>query len=261
MWLLAIVLLTAPLSPFAANAQSQPHGATQPDVGQAQQSPAVKPYKAVALTPPVPVTDPSFEAFRKQLADVAKRKDKAALGRMIVAQGFFWEGETGDKTDKAKSPLENLARALSLDDGSSWSTIADHASDPTASEFPERQGVMCSPADPGFNEKELEELATSTQTDVLDWGYPIQDGIEVRSGPQPNAPVIEKLGMHFVHVLTDGEFLPQSGNGAQPLRVATPSGKVGFVSAEAIAPLGGDQLCYIKEGDAWKIVGYVGGEE
>jgi hypothetical protein len=43
--------------------------------------------------------------------------------------------------------------------------------------------------------------------------------------------------------------------------IVTPSGKVGFVAAEAINPLGSDQLCFGKDaGGAWKIVGMVGGE-
>jgi hypothetical protein len=32
----------------------------------------VKPYKAVAITAPAMVTDPSFEAFRKQLGPIAE---------------------------------------------------------------------------------------------------------------------------------------------------------------------------------------------
>jgi len=45
------------------------------------------------------------------------------------------------------------------------------------------------------------------------------------------------------------------------MRVVAPSGKVGFVAAEAINPLGSDQLCYGKDASgAWKIVGMIGGE-
>ena len=44
------------------------------------------------------------------------------------------------------------------------------------------------------------------------------------------------------------------------LRVVTPSGKIGFVPADAISPLGNDQLCYVKEGGGWKIAGFIGGE-
>ena len=41
--------------------------------------PPIKPYQSVAVTPPAPFNDPSFVAFRKQLADVAANKDRAAL--------------------------------------------------------------------------------------------------------------------------------------------------------------------------------------
>jgi hypothetical protein len=45
------------------------------------------------------------------------------------------------------------------------------------------------------------------------------------------------------------------------MRIVTPSGKVGFVAAEAVSPLGSDQLCYGKDASgAWKIVGMIGGE-
>ena len=45
------------------------------------------------------------------------------------------------------------------------------------------------------------------------------------------------------------------------LRVVTPSGKTGFVPADALSPLGNDQLCYSKEGGGWKISGFVGGDQ
>ena len=40
-----------------------------------------------------------------------------------------------------------------------------------------------------------------------------------------------------------------------------PSGKTGYVSIDAIAPMGNDQLCYVNEGGSWKIGGYIGGGE
>ena len=40
----------------------------------------------------------------------------------------------------------------------------------------------------------------------------------------------------------------------------TPTGKTGFIPAFALAPLGNDQLCYRKEADGWKIIGYIGGD-
>ena len=63
---------------------------------------------------PAAVADPSFEAFRKQLGAVAEKKDRKALAG-LVAQNFFWMGEKGDKADKKKPGIENLAKAIQLD--------------------------------------------------------------------------------------------------------------------------------------------------
>jgi hypothetical protein len=38
-----------------------------------------KPYKPVAVSLPQPYNDPSFEAFRKELGEIASHKDRAAL--------------------------------------------------------------------------------------------------------------------------------------------------------------------------------------
>ena len=78
----------------------------------------------------------------------------------------------------------------------------------------------------------------------------------MRSGPQPNAPVVEKLGLHFVRVMQD-----QNAQPGPMLKVVTPSGKTGFVPAEALSPLGNDQLCYSKEAGGWKISGFIGGDQ
>ena len=115
---------------------------------------------------------------------------------------------------------------------------------------------MCSPAGPDFKPDDLEKLAAATKTEPEDWGFTSTPDVEVRSAAQQNAPVIEKLGMIFVRVMPD-----MAPNASQDfMRVVAPSGKVGFVPAEAINPLGSDQLCYGKDGGAWKIVGMIGGE-
>jgi hypothetical protein len=239
-------------------AQPLPPPGGKPGPQQPQQPAAapVAPYQPVAISAPKPVADPSFEAFRNQIAELAKKKDKKALAA-LVSPTFFWMGEKGDRADKKKPMVENFAKAIQLDakDGSGWEALAGYASDPTGSPFPDKQGVICAPADPEFDGKALETLAQSTKTDPSDWGYPMQPNLEVRGAAQANAPVIEKLGMHFVRVMEDN---------APPnpmLRVATPSGKVGFVPADAIVPLGNDQICYAKEGAGWKIAGFLGGDQ
>ncbi len=249
----AAVFAVGALLPATAEAQS-------PRPGQPPPAAATKPYKIVPITLPQALKDASFEAFRNQLDDAAKRKDRAALAKLVVAQGFFWDRENGDGADKKKSGVDNLAAALGLNNkaGAGWDMLSGYAVEPTASPSPNHKGASCAPADPGFIDKDLAELVKATQTDLPDWGYPVSNGIEVRAAPQPSAAVIDKLGLHFVRVLTDAS--PAAAVNSF-VRVATPAGKSGFVPVDAIAPLGSDQICYLKEASGWKIGGYIGGGE
>jgi len=244
-----------PAPPEQAQPQRPPQGQQQ---GQQQPAPP-KPYKAVAIVPPQPMNDPSFEAFRKQMTAAAEKKDRKALAD-LTSKGFFWMGEKGDKADKRKPGIDNLAKAISLDakDGTGWETVMGFASDPTAAPFPDKKDTICAPAEPQFDPKALEALAKETGTDEGEWGFPVQPSLEMRAAAQPNSPVVEKLGMHFIRVIDDGSS-PQGDN--PMIKVVAPSGKVGFVPADAISPLGNDVMCYAKEGGAWKITGFIGGEQ
>jgi hypothetical protein len=219
----------------------------------------VKPYQTVAAAPPAPFNDPDFIAFRKQLADAAAHKDRAALAKLVVAQKFFWVQDK-DLADPHKSGIDNLAKAIALDaqDGSGWEIIMGDANEPSATELPQQKGVFCAPADPVIDPTAFEALGKATGTDPSEWGYPIKDGVEVHAGAAPNTPVVEKLGLNLVRVLPD-TAPPADPNAPLFLHVATPSGKAGFVDAQFISPLGGDQMCYIKDAGGWKIAGYLGG--
>ena len=254
------------LPPPGGGQAQQQRQQLQPPGGQAQQRPpqqqaaAPVPYQAVTVSEPKPLGDPSFDAFRQQVEDAAKRKDRAALGRLIVAQGFFWEGEKGDKANKKRSSIDNLTSALQLGnkDGSGWEALQGFATDPTAMPMQGRNGVVCGPADPVFDGKALEEVIKTTKTGEQDWGYTAQPNVEVRGAAQANAPVIEKLGSQFVWVVPEE---PAANDQNPMLKIVTPSGKTGFVPAEAISPLGSDQLCYVKDASGWKIAGFVGGDQ
>ena len=245
-------------------------GVLMPEPGSAQQGgrpgqpppvAPIKPYKAIAVTPPKPMSDASFDAFRKQLADIAAKKDRAGLAKLVVAQGFFWLQEK-DMADKRKSGVDNLAKAIGLDakDGSGWEVLNSYATDPTARPMPDHQGVVCSPAAPTFDTNAFDALLKSTQTDPADWGYIIKDGVEARGTAQPNAAVVEKLGLVLVRVLPDDA--PPANNAAPTaIHVATPAGKSAFVAVDAIAPLANDEMCYLKDASGWKITGYLGGAD
>lgn len=257
----ALLAIAIALAPAALAAQGQKSPPPPPPQQQAPQSAPPKPYKPLAVTLPAPVTDASFDDFRKEVAAVAQRKDRPALAKMVVAKGFFWEREDGKAAPK-KAGIDILAQALNLaaKDGSGWEALVGFAAEPTAAPLPERKEVLCAPASPVFDERELEELAQTTQTDALEWGYPLRAGVEVRETPNATAPVIEKLGMHFVRVLDD-DSQSTANSAGEWLRVVAPSGKVGFITADALTSLAGAQLCYVKEGATWKIAGLIGGGE
>ena len=247
------------MPPPQAQQKGSPQGQKAPP--QQAQQPQVAPpapYAVLAVAPPKPYEDASLTAFRKELMAVAQKKDRAALSKHVIVQGFFWMKESGNAAGK-KTGIEALATALSLaaKDGSGWETLSAFAEDETAATYPDRPNTVCSPAGPQFNPADLEKLAETTKTDVGDWGFTAAPDVEVRAAAQANAPVVEKLGLIFVRVMPD-----MAPNASQEfMRVVTPSGKVGFVAAEAINPLGSDQLCYGKDASgAWKIVGMIGGD-
>jgi hypothetical protein len=245
---------------FAGSALAQQGQLPMPPGGYHPPPPApIKSYQPVAVIAPKPFTDPGFIALRKELADAAAHKDRAALAKLIVTQNFFWLQDK-NLADPQKPGIDNLARAIALDanDGSGWDTITGYANEPTLAESQQQKGVFCAPADPTIDPAAFEALGKATGTDPSEWGFPTADGVEVHGGPGPDTPVIEKLGLNLVRVL------PDSGQGADPnaqlfLHVATPSGKTGFVDARSLSPLGGDQMCYVNEAGSWKIAGYLGG--
>ncbi len=191
--------LIAGMAPAAA--QDPPRGPQPPPLAPA------RPYKPVAVTPPTPVTDAGFESLRQQIAEAAKRRDRAALARLVAAQGFFWQRENRDRADKRKSGIDNLAAALGLNnkDGVGWDLLTGYADEPTGSPSPRHKDAICAPADPAFNGKEFEELLKATQTNSTEWGYPVADGVEVRATAQATAPVVEKLALAFVRVMPENK--------------------------------------------------------
>jgi hypothetical protein len=178
----------------------------------------------------------------------------------LVAASFFWIPEDADLADKTKSAIDNLAKALSLDgaDAFGWEALATYAAEATVMPYPQRTGVFCAPAEAAYDEKAADELANTTQTDASDWAFPVRDGIEVHAAAKQDAPVVDKLGLYLVRVLADDS--PANAVLATFAKVMTSSGKVGYVPIDAILPIGGEQLCYVKEASGWKIAGFLGGE-
>ncbi|MBX9777597.1 MAG: hypothetical protein K2Y71_24725 [Xanthobacteraceae bacterium] len=222
-------------------------------------APKPKPYKPVAVELPQPVKDPSFAAFRQQIADIAKRKDRAALAK-IVAANFFWQTDDGkDVALKGRPGIDTLVRALYLDNPETegWDILQALAADATGDPAPERKGVICAPGEPKLDSAEAAALGEATGTTSSFWYYPSKAGLEVRDGAAPGAKVTGKLGMHLVWVYPDES--PAAAVFNDSVRIVLPSGAFGWVAAEALMPLPGDLLCYVKDGNSWRIAGFLGG--
>lgn len=255
----ALAASTLTASPLLAQ---KPAAAPQQAPQQQQQAPAPPmPYKQVAIKLPTPLNDPTFVAFRKQLGDIAQKKDRAALARLI-APNFFLLSEDQDAADKKKPGIDNLSKAIGLEGqgaAEGWMTLSDYANEPTADPDSDHKGVVCAPADPTFDENAAEALAKATQTDPSEWGYPLKDGVEVHAAAKADAPVTGKLGLYLVRAYPDSS--PAAAvQGDEFLRIVLPSGKVGYVHTEDLVPFGNDQLCYVKDGTGWKIAGFISGQ-
>src|SRR5690606_36069065 len=118
------------------------------------------------------------------------------------AKDFFWIGEKGDRADKRKPGIDNLDRAIGLrdPDGQGWAALGAYAADPTAMAFPDRKDTICAPADPGFDAAAFEALLKTTGTEAEDWGFPLEQRIEIRAAAAPDADVIETVGGSFIWV-------------------------------------------------------------
>ena len=134
---LVSVFVTLLFASFAYG-QNQPRGQQPPPPAKAG------PYKTVSVTPPHAINDATFETFRKQMNEAAQRKDRGALAKLVVGQGFFWLRENGDRADKSKSGVDNLAAALGLNnkDSAGWDMLASFADDPTGGPLPDRNGAL-----------------------------------------------------------------------------------------------------------------------
>lgn len=227
------------------------------------QTPPVKPYFPVAIVQPAASDDASFVAFRAALAAAAKSRIYADLAALVLTQGFFWDRDFGQRFDRRRPAVDNLALAIGLerDSGSGWNVLAEIAAEPAAEPLPSRPGAVCAPARPDYDGVAYARLLDASYTSAIDWAYPRSDRIAVRAAPQPDAAILDTLGLHFVRLLgfEGPDNVPHPGR-SQWARVALPDARRGFVAPGELMSLTAERLCYIKDLVAgWRIAGYIAG--
>jgi len=135
-----------------ASAQAQTPPAAKPaGAARVVKLPAEKPYQAVAIKVAPAPDDESFAAFRQQLAAVAKSRVNQELAPLVVARGFFWDGDFFRGLNPKHSSMENFAAAIRLEseDGSGCRALAAFAAAASAAPLPSwiPAAVTCSAID------------------------------------------------------------------------------------------------------------------
>jgi hypothetical protein len=222
-----------------------------------------KPYRPVAIVLPAASTDLAFEAFRRELAAVAKGRVYAELARLVEPQEFFWERDFKQAFDARKPAVDNLAAAIRLEhaDGAGWKALATFAAEETVELLVSRPGIVCAPAPPSYDGVAFARMLAETYGADLDWTYPRAERTPVRAAPQAGAATVDTLGLHFVRRLgfdsPDGAGAPSRNRWA---RVVTPAGAVGFVAPGSLMSLDAERLCYGKDAvGRWRITGFIAG--
>jgi hypothetical protein len=225
----------------------------------AAQAPApAKPYTPLPTAMNYATLDPSLEAFRGQLREIVKRKDKAALRAHVIAKGFFWDNDEHRVFDRKKSGFDNLVLAYDFDNPSSggWDTLDQALTEKLATWHPKRQGVVCLPARPATSEKELTAHAKRLGISALNLVYPRSEGVPVYEKPEQGARVVETLGAHWVRRL---DWVDRKGENWPPHKawnqVVTPAGTTAYAAPDTLVFFS-TQTCFAKDATgAWKIAG------
>ena len=229
--------------------------------------PPIRPYAAVPVTPPEPLADAGFEAFRKELATAARSRVHTELARIVIAQGFFWQRDFRHGFDPQRPAVDNLAAAVRLEHGAGegWQMLAAFAAEESAAPLPAYPGMICAPREPRFEGAELDRLIHQTGIEAIAWAYPRAAATPLREAPHVTAKLLETLRQHFVRLIephdpqvATPDRVPVLG-GTRWHAVATPGGKTGFVAPGALLSLASPRLCYGKDDlGRWRITGYVG---
>lgn len=230
--------------------------------------PQVKVELAPAYTP-----DAAFERFRKGFSDAVARKDAKALFA-LVAPGFVWTQNNNltSDFDPGRDAQHNFGvvfgfRAFGKDvdggveNGPFWDALAALANDSTYSQSTDGRNLVCSPASVSIVDETVFERARArieTPDEGADWYFIVRSTAVTKAPGDQGAP-IATLGPEAVPVLKTHQLSDNSKPGSAPTHyeVLLPSGRTGWISADAARPFQADRLCYaLTAKGEWKIAIY-----
>jgi hypothetical protein len=217
--------------------------------------------------------DADFQKMHAAFANAAAKKDEAALFALI-GPTFVWTsgGELTEQFDLGRDALHNFKvvfgfRAEGADkdgpvkDGPYWDSLAAFAADGTYYRATDSGNLVCGPiaaeiADDGVFERARKRI--ESEDEQADWYFTLRE-VAVAKAPGDTGAPIAKFGTVAVPALAAHPTAPQGQPALAPthLQVLLPSGKTGWIAAEAARPLDSDRLCYAKTADgAWKIAAF-----
>jgi hypothetical protein len=227
------------------------------------------PQIKVELTPAY-TPDAAFNSFRTEFIDSVARKDAKALFT-LVAPGFLWtvNNNLASDFDPGRDAQHNFRvvfgfRALGsiadgeVEGGPFWDNLAAFANESTYYQSTEGRNLVCSPVAASIIDEEVfKQVRAKIETpgEGADW-YFIVRSTAVTIAPGDKGAPIATLGLEAVPVLSTYP-LPDSGAAPTHYEVLLPSGRVGWIPANAARPFQADQLCYaLTAKGEWKIAIY-----
>jgi hypothetical protein len=209
--------------------------------------------------------DEAFQRFRKQFSGAVDSKDLKALSA-LVAPGFVWtvNGALAPDNDTARDPHHNFLVVFgfrapgadadgNVDGGPFWSLLQGFATDESLNLNNDSGNLVCSPNSASVVNTEVYERAAGRVGEAFDsaqWVF-LLGSTTVTGAPDGKGTPIGKLGVEAVPVIST---YPEKADVATHFQILLPSGRRGWIPADAARPMLGDRLCYVRTpGGDWKI--------
>ena len=209
--------------------------------------------------------DEAFEKFRKQFTSAVDSKDLNALSA-LVAPGFVWtvNGMLATDYDPARDAQHTFRvvfgfRVLGNDadggveGGPFWNILKSFADDDSFNQISDSGNLVCSPNTASAVNAEVYERAAGRVEEAFEgaeWVFLLRS-TPVAKAPDDKGTPIGKLGIEAVPVIST---YPEKANVATHLEILLPSGRRGWIPANAARPMQGDRLCYVlAPSGEWKI--------